>query len=267
MKIDAKISISVYEEFCTEEKLEEEKVLREKLQPYIVGDAGIVLGDIYRVDYPSEIFSEILKFADNKEQVHLMIEYLFDYSEEELAKARMFLLNPKKFYNQSKEYNEYPCDACGCRILKNNLNVGKKIKGGTTKRIYKFGEEIEELICLSVDLYNAIIEKGVNSTDFSPVYCGKELQAYAFTPQNEYRIISNNNEYKKCDVCGREYGLWDPDRYDIEQFTLCGEVDFSEHDVLKTDIYYEREQRILLSPKLYNIIKDYINSDDVTVIF
>lgn len=48
----------------------------------------------------------------------------------------MFWLNPTRSYIQSKDYNDYPCDTCGRRILKDVdiIKVGKKVKGGRTKK-------------------------------------------------------------------------------------------------------------------------------------
>ncbi len=135
-------------------------------------------------------------------------------------------------------------------------------------QVFKFGQEIEELICVSVELYNYLIEIGIHANDFSPVYKGENIQAYAFTPEKEYNIRSSIYDYKRCDECGREYAFLNIEKgYELEKYELCDKIDFSEHDVLKTTVYYENEQRILISPRLYHLIKNYITFDDVAVIF
>lgn len=219
MKIYVEASIILLDEF-NDKLVEEEQKLRKKLESYIVGNGGSIIGDTYRVDYMSPEYKEIMKFG---------------------------------------EYNDYPCDTCGCRILKdvNNLKVGKKVKGGRPRKMFKFGAEIEELLCVSVDLYNYFIDNGVNSEDFSPVYCGKNIQGYAFTPKEEYDIKSSVYEHRKCKSCGRDYAIYDiPKGYHVERFELHDPIDFSAHDVYKTKEYFDREQRILISPKLFNLMEN-----------
>ena len=211
-----------------------------------------------------------MRFEEHTEEGNLLIDYLYKYNEEEIGKAKMFWLNPARSYIQSKDYNDYPCDTCGCRILKdvNNLKVGKKVKGGRPRKMFKFGAEIEELLCVSVDLYNYFIDNGVNSEDFSPVYCGKNIQGYAFTPKEEYDIKSSVYEYRKCKSCGRDYAIYDiPKGYHVERFELHDPIDFSAHDVYKTKVYFDREQRILISPKLFNLMKNYIKDNEYKAIF
>ena len=188
----------------------------------------------------------------------------------ELEKAKMFWLNPTRSYIQSKDYNDYPCDTCGRRILKDVdiIKVGKKVKGGRPRKMFKFGAGIEELLCVSADLYNYFLDNGVNSEDFRPVYCGKEMQGYAFTPIEEYDVISSVYEYRICESCGREYALYDiPKGYHPEKFELRELIDFSAHDVYKTKVYYDREQRILISPKLFKLMKNYIKDNEYKAIF
>ena len=54
---------------------------------------------------------------------------------------------------------------------------------------------------------------------------------------------------------------------DIERFEMCEPIDCSEHDVFRTEIYFDREQRILISPKFFNLIRDYIKEDEYIAIF
>lgn len=269
MKIIVEVGIFMREDASGEVK-EKEKKLREKLQAYVVGNVGTVLGDIYRVEYKGPMFMEIMMFWEDTHQLDLYIEYFFECTDYEVKQAKMFMLNPTSHYVQSRELYEYPCENCGCMILadKNNIKVSKTIKGGHPKRLFKFGQEMEELICVSIDLYNYLIENGIHTYDFSLVYKGKRIQAYAFTPEKEYNIISSVYDYKKCSVCGREYAFYNIEKgYEIEKFDLCDKIDFSEHDVFKTTIYYQNEQRILMSPKLFFLIKDYIKSEEALAIF
>ena len=45
------------------------------------------------------------------------------------------------------------------------------------------------------------------------------------------------------------------------------QIDFSAHDVYKTKVYYDREQRILISPKLFKLMKNYIKDNEYKAIF
>lgn len=145
----------------------------------------------------------------------------------------------------------------------------KESKGRKTRKMFKFGAGIEELLCVSADLYNYFLDNGVNSEDFRPVYCGKEMQGYAFTPIEEYDVISSVYEYRICESCGREYALLRYSKGAIipEKFELRELIDFSAHDVYKTKVYYDREQRILISPKLFKLMKNYIKDNEYKAIF
>lgn len=269
MKVTVEIGIFMHEDASGEVK-EKEKKLREKLQTYVVGNAGTVIGDLYRVDYKGPMHMEIMKFWEDTHQLDLYVDYFFECTEEELKQAKMFMLSPTSHYVQSRELYEYPCENCGCMILDNKkkIKVSKTIKGGNPRRIFQFGEGIEELVCVSVELYNYLIENGIHSYDFSPVYKGENIQAYAFTPEKEYNIRSSIYDYTRCDMCGREYAFLNIEKgYGLEKHELCDEIDFSEHDVLKTTVYYENEQRILISPKLFFLIRDYIKSEEALAIF
>lgn len=269
MEIYAEIAVGVYPEFAYK-RAEEERELRNKLKSYVVRNDGELIGDVYKVEYMSQLYNEIMKFGENMDEVDLIIEYFYKYTDEELEKAKMFWLNPTRSYIQSKDYNDYPCDTCGRRILKdvNIIKVGKKVKGGRPRKMFKFGAGIEELLCVSVDLYNYFLDNGANSEDFRPVYCGKEMQGYAFTPIEEYDIRSSVYEYRICESCGREYALYDiPKGYHPEKFELRSPIDFSAHDVYKTKVYYDREQRILISPKLFKLMKNYIKDNEYKAIF
>ena len=269
MEIYAEIAVGVYPEFAYK-RAEEERELRNKLKSYVVRNDGELIGDVYKVEYMSQLYNEIMKFGENMDEVDLIIEYFYKYTDEELEKAKMFWLNPTRSYIQSKDYNDYPCDTCGRRILKDVdiIKVGKKVKGGRPRKMFKFGAGIEELLCVSADLYNYFLDNGVNSEDFRPVYCGKEMQGYAFTPIEEYDVISSVYEYRICESCGREYALYDiPKGYHPEKFELRELIDFSAHEVYKTKVYYDREQRILISPKLFKLMKNYIKDNEYKAIF
>lgn len=78
--------------------------------------------------------------------------------------------------------------------------------------------------------------------------------------------VSMNIEYVK--VAKREYALYDiPKGYHPEKFELREPIDFSAHDVYKTKVYYDREQRILISPKLFKLMKNYIKDNEYKAIF
>lgn len=61
------------------------------------------------------------------------------------------------------------------------------------------------LVCVSIGLYEYLIENGIKADDFKPIYKSDYLQAYAFAPEKEYNIRSSAYDYHKCSTCGREY--------------------------------------------------------------
>lgn len=270
MKKYVKVSLTFYKEYATQKKILEEKKLREKLKPYVVGNGGWVLGDYYKFEIPSELYSEVLRFGKSKRSVDLHIDYIDEYDSEELKNAKLFLLTPKKTYMQNKEIYEYTCEKCTCRDLISRMKIviNKDIKCGQVKKVFKIGEGIEELYCVSEPLYNFLIENGVNAVDFSPVFKGNQVKAYAFTPKKVCNIISNLYTYKKCKKCGKIYAEFNKKkRNQPEQLALCEQINFSQHDSFRTLCYYDGEQKVLVSPKLYYLIKEYIKSDEAIPIF
>lgn len=77
MKVTVEIGIFMHEDASGEVK-EKEKKLREKLQTYVVGNAGTVIGDLYRVDYKGPMFMEIMKFWEDTHQLNLYVDYFFE---------------------------------------------------------------------------------------------------------------------------------------------------------------------------------------------
>ena len=63
VKIYVEASIIVYAKY--KKKLAtEERELRYKLEPYVVGNGGELIGDVYKVDYMSPEYKEIMKFGE-----------------------------------------------------------------------------------------------------------------------------------------------------------------------------------------------------------
>lgn len=105
MEIYAEIAVGVYPEFAYK-RAEEERELRNKLKSYVVRNDGELIGDVYKVEYMSQLYNEIMKFGENMDEVDLIIEYFYKYTDEELEKAKMFWLNPTRSYIQSKDYKD-----------------------------------------------------------------------------------------------------------------------------------------------------------------
>ena len=68
------------------------------MKPFVIGNGGSIIGDYYKFPINSELLVEIMKFAKNKRCVDLHIDYIDEYSTDELRKAKFFLLKPQKTY-------------------------------------------------------------------------------------------------------------------------------------------------------------------------
>ena len=269
MREYVKLSITFYKEKAGRRKIEKEKELREKLKPYIVGDGGLVLGFYYKLDTANEIYSQVLKFSRNKRCVDLHIEYINEYTTAELERAKCFLLRPKKTYVQNKEVFEYLCENCSCRelakqkeIIFKNLQINREID------VFKIGEGINELNCISEKVYNLLIKNGVDANEFVPIILKDNSSAYALNPIATCDVKSDVYKYTRCKKCGCIYARFNKKkRNSHEHIVVDSAIDFSEYDIYKTLQYYDGEQKIILSPKLYRLIKQFIKVQEITPIF
>lgn len=270
MKQFLKISFTFYEKKANKKKRSQEKLLRSKLKPFVIGNGGSIIGDYYKFPINSELLVEIMKFAKNKRCVDLHIDYIDEYSTDELRKAKLFLLKPQKTYMQNKNIYKYLCSECSCRnlISHEHISISKKINCNKSNNVFKIGEGVEELCCISVQLYEKLIIDGVNNRDFIPVKKGDEVNAYAFAPIKEYSIFSNVYKFRKCKKCGNIYAEFDKKKRNQHEDIIASEsIDFSEHDVYKTVEYFDGEQKIIISPRLYWLLEQYINSEEIIPVF
>ena len=268
MKQYVEMSFSLYR--ARSSTKEKEKVLREKLKKYIVGYGGSVVGEIYKFEYPSEQFYMIMDFAKKRSSVSVLVNYINEYTDSELNKAKMFWLRPRNIFMDDRELFIEPCENCACVIInpKKRITTGRDVKCMRAKSIFQIGAGIETLKCISAELYEVLMENGVNSNDFTPITKGKNIKGYVFNPQKECNIVSDYYEYNKCEKCGRILAqIADEEILMQEKITIYDKYDFSEHDVFRTVAYYCGEQQIVISPKIFKLIQPYIKPEEAIPIF
>ena len=64
-------------------------------------EKGELIGDVYKVEYMSQLYNEIMKFGENMDEVDLIIEYFYKYTDEEHWKDKNVLVkSDKKLYSE-----------------------------------------------------------------------------------------------------------------------------------------------------------------------
>ena len=80
------------------------------------------------------------------------------------------------------------------------------------------------------------------------------------------RKIKKEKELR--DKCGCIYARFNKKkRNSPEHIVVDSAIDFSEYYMYKTLQYYDGEQKIILSPKLYRVIKSFIKVQEIIPIF
>ncbi len=268
MKKYVKVYFTFYEELANSELKKKEKELRNRLKKYKVGNGGI-LGDYYKLSNPSEQLSDFLEFCENKKYIDMHIEYINEYTDEELMAAKIFLVKPKKMYMHNKELFKYVCESCSCLKLEDNeidIKLGKKISGKNA--IFKLGEGMEEIPCVSTQVFDILINNGVCSNYFKKIVNKDVVVGYAINPQNVCDFISDSYIYSICKQCGRIYAENDRKKDNLPEIFKIRENDINlSCDVYYTKQYYFGERWILISPRIRNLIKDYVKKEELIPIF
>ena len=254
-------------------------------------DEGVNLGDplfgppsvkVVKIETSSPIFEQVGQISkDIREKCNDLFfagwKYIRRYTTEELAEARLFQMNIRKYFEPTGEecgtmYDEHDvCKLCGSgrkQISSLHLKKGKYLNKRDV--VSTIGDEI----IVSRRFVDRMKENNIKGMSFGPVYIGKELSEDCFQLMTEgeeleisEKTVFGINPYDLSERSGTE--VFKCPQGDNMGLNILSEAYVKEDENLHTsDFFISRQtygmksgylnpQHLLFcSPKLYHVIKD-----------
>lgn len=269
MRVFVKVGLKFYEEDARKGDKEKYIQMIDKIRHLKCGNLGTVIGDIYEMETTNPLYQEVLEFCSNNENfVDIYADYRTEYTNDELEQAIAFIVEPRKSYMYRREVFKYNCTGCDRMEFRGEcVNVGTVSKQCVDKDIFRLGEGVELLDCISPKLYELINLNNDYSRCFIKVYAGKEnLLGYAFRPTDSLELIINVYEYTTCDVCGSKLGFFKDGCMTVNEMYYLYD-DKLPSGIFKSEQFYYGQPINMVSSTLYKKMTKYVKGDNFIPVF
>lgn len=239
--------------------------IKNKLKKYELKEM-IGIDPIYKIDETNPIFLEAKQLInDYKDDIILIIQYLYPvFSNVEMDKAvayEPYFINRYCFDYDEESDNEYEnsCKLCDSIELKENLEISPK---GINKNSYNtFTLEYNRSVFLTTQpMYEYLVENGIDVKYFKECYTKrKNIIAYRLYSDNVLDVNAfydgSYSDLFICSNCGKLHRNLQIDETYINKYIDKNTLDDLE-DVNITSEYFECNKKIIVSKKVYNLVKE-----------
>ncbi len=277
MEIRAEFALS-----CENNRIKTNKklsILLNELKEYKQKDEWI--GDaIYSIDQNGDLYKQVIEFCNNyKKDIRLIkLGYSVQVTDEDRERAVAFYPRLPVYYCEEDwervyEYDE--CDFCYCKRRTDECFY-VQIKGYIKNHQNDYGmagiDRAGGGILLLPELVKKMIQEGIHEKYFQPVYSrGKKLMGYTYITDNilpEGALIDMNYKYLgKCPVCGGVKLKEVEEQYKFQPKKIKKEMLKHIRDVNFTYEFYDEYREIVVSKRVEQIIRKYVEYAEFIPIF
>ncbi|MCR1823390.1 hypothetical protein [Terrisporobacter muris] len=239
--------------------------IKNKLKKYELKEM-IGIDPIYKIDETNPIFLEAKQLInDYKDDIILKIQCLYPvFSNVEMDKAvayEPYFINRYCFDYDEESDNEYEniCNLCDSIELKENLEISPK---RINKNSYNtFTLEYNRSVFLTTQpMYEYLVENGIDVKYFKECYTKrKNIIAYRLYSDNVLDVNAfcddSYSDLFICSNCGKLHRNLQIDETYINKYIDKNTLDDLE-DVNITSEYFGCNKKIIVSKKVYNLVKE-----------
>lgn len=240
--------------------------LRYRLKKYRVNSKSHIIKYVMECD--TALYNEIITLEKEfPQEVVVKVDFKPYYIQEELEKAVAFIPKFQSIhlgeYGDDNYTHEYFCNTCANQKIRHKLIVnpdGKTKELLNSYNVVKCGEEISVIYGVSVPLYIFLIQSSIKENDFIEINSKRSRApfAFAFYGNGEVQLVNKAYIYrKKCIECGTIYAEQrEENSTSFYEFGVTMRPKFADNDIFFSTQYFDGEQKILVSPRLYKLIKE-----------